>query len=623
MLDELTDAPIEGSAFIRHFSEPFERAASAELVYATTFVDPYLGWYKSTSRRSHFPFLITKNPVEPNIDNYAANIYKMVNNYEDLLFCRSHPGDEAIRLVYSAHAINHSLRSRKLVIKNNEREQKSGFSDSLRDQGFHRARTLILAPTKEAARRIVHTILTLMPAGSTVSHRRRFEVDFGPRPGETDKEKRKGRKPKDYEEWFSNNTCDHFRIGISFSKKSVKLYSAFSDSDLILASPLGLQTIIDDEKEKEADLQYATASIELLIIDQAEMLLMQNWSNVQRIVSLLNQRPTNAEFASSTRIRLAYLAGYGRRYRQTLIFSAVEAPQITLLTAECENFQGLNFFPSTPLFEDSYPSYLCDATHSPEARRIRLWVSGGYRTADLLTGGLTRLRDAPDVSVNLIPFAVSGQLLSKLGHLYDAGDSTDVDSGDDVDCMPTPKDELPTSVVCPHQTSTSVARISCTDLTYMTGRSVPIARMDTFKARVLPRLRRGTDQRVLIYVPDFYDLEELRFVLSSESLDFCCVHEYLADAEAERFRTLFSLGRIRIIVVSERYYFFKRRKIRGAQNFVFFGPPTFPWFLKEFIGCRHKANERLDESQPPHLTVIYFPPFEAHVLSALTGRVDL
>ncbi|CAH8535560.1 unnamed protein product [Dicrocoelium dendriticum] len=464
----------------------------------------------------------------------------------------------------------------------------------------------------------------LMPKGSTVSHRRRFEVDFGPRPGETDKEKRKGRKPADYEEWFSCNVCDHFRIGISFSKKSVKLYSAFSDADVILASPLGLQTIIDNEKEKEADVQYITASIELLIIDQAEMLLMQNWSNVQRIVSLLNQRPTNAAFASSTRIRLAYLAGYGRRYRQTLIFSAVEAPQITLLTGECDNFQGLNFFPSVPRFEDISPSHFGDVTHPPEAKRARLFARGAYKTADQFTGSLTKLRGASNVSVNLIPFAVSGQALSTLEHLCDVGDSVDVDVSTEADCMAASKnDELSTRLVCLHQTSTSVDRISDTDLSYMAGRSVPIARMDTFKARVLPRLRRGTDQRVLIYVPDFYDLEELRFVLSSESLDFCCVHEYSTDTEADRFRTLFYLGRIRIILVSERYYFFRRRKIRGAQNLIFFGPPTFPWFLKEFIDCRHKAKELPDEPQPLQLTILYYPPFEAHVLSALTGRVDL
>lgn len=52
-----------------------------------------------------------------------------------------------------------------------------------------------------------------MPKGSTVSHRRRFERDFGPQPGDTDKEKKKGRKPKDYEEWFSGKfLLNNFRL---------------------------------------------------------------------------------------------------------------------------------------------------------------------------------------------------------------------------------------------------------------------------------------------------------------------------------------------------------------------------------------------------------------------------
>ncbi|KAA3672263.1 U3 small nucleolar RNA-associated protein 25 [Paragonimus westermani] len=260
MSDDLTDAPIEGSAFLRHFSYPFEKLESTEPVYVHTVVDPFIGWFKTSACNSSFPWLNTKNAIEPNLDNHDATVFKMISNYEDLLFCRRYPDNETVRVMYCAHALNHAL-------------------SDLRDQGFHRARILILAPTKESARRIVRTFLSLMPKGSTVSHRRRFERDFGPAPGEADQEKRKGYKPKDYQDWFSyfrlsygflrlrkrisflsfpvpsdipsgilGNTSDHFRIGISFAKKSVKLYSAFVDSDLILASPLGLQTIIDEEK---------------------------------------------------------------------------------------------------------------------------------------------------------------------------------------------------------------------------------------------------------------------------------------------------------------------------------------------------------------------------------------
>ncbi|KAF5396323.1 hypothetical protein PHET_10716 [Paragonimus heterotremus] len=180
MNDDLTDAPVEGSAFLRHFSYPFEKLENSEPVYVHTVV-----------------------AVEPNLNDHDATVFKMISNYEDLLSCRRYPDNETARIMYCAHALNHALRSRKLIVKNNEREQRHGVSDDLRDQGFHRARILILAPTKESARRIVHTFLSLMPKGSTVSHRRRFERDFGPSPGEASQDKRKGYKPKDYQEWFS------------------------------------------------------------------------------------------------------------------------------------------------------------------------------------------------------------------------------------------------------------------------------------------------------------------------------------------------------------------------------------------------------------------------------------
>ena len=49
---------------------------------------------------------------------------------------------------------------------------------------------------------------------------------------------------EDWESTFAGNNDDHFRIGLSITRKRLQLYTEFYKSDIIIASPLGLRTLI-------------------------------------------------------------------------------------------------------------------------------------------------------------------------------------------------------------------------------------------------------------------------------------------------------------------------------------------------------------------------------------------
>lgn len=87
-----------------------------------------------------------------------------------------------------------------------------------------------------------------------VSNKKRFFDSFGPSGDDdiktlvdSDGAEVKKEKAADHNLLFSGNVEDHFKIGMSISKKSLKLYTEFYSSDVIIASPLGLKSVISGE----------------------------------------------------------------------------------------------------------------------------------------------------------------------------------------------------------------------------------------------------------------------------------------------------------------------------------------------------------------------------------------
>jgi len=146
--------------------------------------------------------------------------------------------------------------------------------------------------------------------------------------------------PMDFKKTFTGNIDDDFKLGISLSRRQMKLYSPFYESDLIVASPLGLRRVMGGDGEEKREIDFLS-SIEVVIVDEADLILQQNWQHVKDIFSALNVTPLSPQHTDFSRVREGDLAGTLRFNRQTIILSSYADAEISsLMKRSCYNAVG-------------------------------------------------------------------------------------------------------------------------------------------------------------------------------------------------------------------------------------------------------------------------------------------
>ncbi|XP_039992244.1 digestive organ expansion factor isoform X2 [Xiphias gladius] len=288
--------------------------------------------------------------VAEEISPLQLELLALMGSYKDLYYpemCPLNKGPQ-VRSAYCVHVLNHVLKANSQVLAHNAqlREQKTQAKpgaepmDEPRDQGLTRPKVLILVPFRGGALQVIQTFISLLETKGkkiVVSNKKRFKEEFGE---EADDQPPNLQRPDDYHAIFSGNVDDHFRIGISIVRSSMRLYAPFYSSDIIIASPLGLRTVLGVEGESKRDFDFLS-SIELLVVDQADVFLMQNWEHVLHVINHMNLQPLDSHGVDFSRVRMWNLNNWARHYRQTLVFSSIQEPQINnILTKHCSNYRG-------------------------------------------------------------------------------------------------------------------------------------------------------------------------------------------------------------------------------------------------------------------------------------------
>eukprot|EP01133_Synstelium_polycarpum_P008685 gene8685-10203_t len=270
-------------------------------------------------------------------------LFPAMNEYRDVLFTEENiKNHKSIYQLYTLHAVNHVLKSRDQLMHDNaitnEAEKKKEIVPDLRHQGFTKPKVMIVVPYRNTALDIVKLILKLVPHDPKDGNAKktRFVEEFT----QLEEEEIHDQKPDEYKYIFRGNIDDCFRVGMAVKRRGLELYTPFYYSDIIICSPLGMRLVVGTEGDKQRDNDFLS-SIEMIIIDQVDTILQQNWDHMNIIFENLNLVPKTDRGIDFSRVRTATLEGWGKHFRQTMIFGSTLTPEVnSLFNRQCTNVSG-------------------------------------------------------------------------------------------------------------------------------------------------------------------------------------------------------------------------------------------------------------------------------------------
>ncbi|KAF5357301.1 hypothetical protein D9758_005878 [Tetrapyrgos nigripes] len=111
-------------------------------------------------------------------------------------------------------------------------------------------------------------------------------------------------------------------------------------------------------------------------------------------------------------------------------------------------------------------------------------------------------------------------------------------------------------------------------------------RFNYFTTQLLPNVLKSAVQsaNTVIFIPSYFDFVRVHnYFRTLSGVTFTVLSEYSSNQDISRARQAFFVGNKSFLLMTERFHFYKRYKIRGIRNLVFYGPPDHPQYYTELL----------------------------------------
>ncbi|KAF8600160.1 DUF1253-domain-containing protein [Ceratobasidium sp. AG-I] len=157
------------------------------------------------------------------------------------------------------------------------------------------------------------------------------------------------------------------------------------------------------------------------------------------------------------------------------------------------------------------------------------------------------------------------------------------------------------AALIPEGIATNWVRLDCEDAAKEAD-----VRFEHFKTKLVPDILSTAQAQTLIFVPSYFDyLRVYNYLVATAPSSVAGISEYSTNQDISRARQAFFKGTKPVLVITERFYFFRRYKLRAVKHITFYAPPEHAQFFTEILSFPFLDDESAPAAGDVKVTCVY------------------